>query len=149
MRCAQETAKHAVVERERSTLFILPDKNDHSEQDIILISELSKYPHQKRKTKRKQVIMGTLVSQVLWYLALVLHSISDCTAYSAKAHSIYKDVIKECDSLGCRRQKEKMCFHLIICLNLTWLFPSQEKQWVLKKWQVAAQRKGCNSIWHH
>lgn len=119
MRCAQETAKHAVVERERSTLFILPDKNDHSEQDIILISELSKYLHQKRKTKRKQVIMVTSVSQVLWYLALVLHSISDCTAYSAKAHSIYKDVIKECDSLGCRRQREKTCFHLIICLNLT------------------------------
>lgn len=71
MRCAQETAKHAVVERKRSTHFILPDKNDHSEHDIILISKLSKYPQQKRKTKRKQVIMGTLVSQVLWYLAFV------------------------------------------------------------------------------
>lgn len=71
MRCAQETAKHAVVERKRSTLFILPDKNDHSEHGIILISKLSKYPHQKGKTKRKQVIMGTLVSQVLWYLAFV------------------------------------------------------------------------------
>lgn len=107
MRCAQETAKHAVVERKRSALFILPDKNDHSEQDIILISKLSKCPDQKRKTKRKQVTMGTQVSQVLWYLAFVVHSISDCTAYSTKAHSIYKDVIKECDSLGCRKQKEK------------------------------------------
>lgn len=80
MRCAQETAKHAVVERKRSALLILPDKNDHSEQDIILMSKLSKSPHQKRKTKRKQVILGTSVSQVLWYLALALHSISEHTA---------------------------------------------------------------------
>lgn len=49
---------------------MLSDKYDHLEQNVILISKLSKYLHQKEK-QRKQVFMGTLVSQVLWYLAFV------------------------------------------------------------------------------
>lgn len=128
-----------IAERKRSTLFILHDKNDHSEQDRI---EFLSYPNTHIK-KGKQRENRSLWAH--WYHKcfgiLLLCVAFSIWSHSTKARSIYKDVIKVHDSLGCRRQKKKNCFHLIICLNRTLRLPGQEKQWVLNKWLVSCCSK--------